>query len=111
MLTMSVRLLILFAMVAALPARADTLSDLKARCAQLTTFWEYYGATRTEHSDGTRNWAYINACNDCKSADAEVRNKGLEAMKYLLLRKKFAIDGDLTAPPTSGTPCLPIERR
>jgi hypothetical protein len=97
--------------IAPLSAHADSLSDLKARCAQLTTFWEYYGATRNEHSDGTHNWAYVNACRDCKSADGNVRQRGVDAMTELLRRKKFAVDGNLAAPPNSGTPCLPIERR
>jgi hypothetical protein len=114
MLSKSICLLILTIAAAALPARADTLRDLKAQCVRMTMFWEYYGATRTEHSDGTRNWQYFNACTDCKTGDEKRINRGVEAMKDLLRRKKFAVDGALTAPPFSATPCqsLPsVERR
>ena len=91
-----------------LPASADTTSDLKAQCAKETTFWEYYGVTRAEHSDGKKNWQYINACSDCKSKDDARISRGNESMKNLLLRKAFVLNGDLNAPPTSGNPCLPL---
>jgi hypothetical protein len=68
-------------------------SDAKARCKQLITYFDRYGASRGEHSDGARNMTRIAAGIDCDDGHAE---EGLHAMENLLARKKFSV------PPTTG---------
>jgi hypothetical protein len=69
------------------PASAQTQQDLKARCAQLVNFFDYYGVSRGEHSDGARNWTRIAAGMDCDHGHYE---DGIRDMEALLRRK--AID-------------------
>jgi hypothetical protein len=70
------------------PASAQTQTDLKARCAQLVNFFDYYGVSRGEHSDGARNWTRIKAGMDCDHGHYE---EGIEDMEALLKRKGFTV--------------------
>jgi hypothetical protein len=91
------------------PASAQTQQDLKARCAQLVNFFDYYGVSRGENSDGARNWTRIKAGMDCDHGRYE---EGIEDMEALLKRKAFDVpptelastpDGRVT-PPTAASP-------
>jgi hypothetical protein len=70
------------------PASAQTQTDLKARCAQLVNFFDYYGVSRGEHSDGPRNWTRIKAGMDCDHGHYE---EGIQDMEALLKRKGFTV--------------------
>jgi hypothetical protein len=70
------------------PASAQTQQDLKARCAQLISFFDYYGVSRGENSDGARNWTRIRAGLDC---DRGHYDDGILDMEALLRRKAFAV--------------------
>ena len=67
--------------------------DLKTRCTQLTSFYDRYGASRSENSDGARNPTRIAAGIDCDEGHYE---KGIAAMEALLKAKRF----DVPPPPT-----------
>jgi hypothetical protein len=86
-LALSALATILVASIADL-ASAETQQDLKARCAQLVDFFDYYGVSRGEHSDGARNWTRIRAGMDCDRGDYE---GGIEDMEALLRRKGFDV--------------------
>src|SRR5450631_4225977 len=47
-------------------ASASTSPDLKARCDQLISYFDRYGAGRSENSDGARNHTRIAAGLDCE---------------------------------------------
>lgn len=68
------------------PALAEI--DLEARCSQLIRYYDRYGASRTENSDGARNMTRIGADIDCTNGRYEV---GIEAMEKLLRRKRFPV--------------------
>jgi hypothetical protein len=70
------------------PASAQMDQDLKARCSQLIRYYDYYGASRTENSDGGRNMTRIGAQVDCTKGRYQA---GIEAMEDLLRRKKFPV--------------------
>ena len=74
-------------------ASAPTSPDLKARCEQLISMYDRYGASRSENSDGSRNHTRIAAGIDCQNGHAA---EGVAAMEDLLRRKKF----DVPPPPT-----------
>jgi hypothetical protein len=74
-------------------ATAPGNADLKARCDQLISMYDRYGASRSENSDGARNHTRIGAGIDCANGHAA---EGVAAMEGLLKDKKF------DAPPTSG---------
>lgn len=74
-------------------AQTSANQDLKARCAQLTSFYDRYGASRGENSDGARNPTRIAAGIDCDEGQYE---KGIAAMEALLKAKKFDV------PPSTG---------
>ncbi len=74
---------------AATPATPDD----KARCQQLISMYDRYGASRGENSDGARNHTRIGASIDCTNGHAA---EGVAAMEDLLKRKKF----DAPPPPT-----------
>lgn len=89
---MSRRLLIpafavILPMAIALRAEAHPLVDLGVYCKQLVSFFDYYGASRTENSDGRRNHARIGAEIDCEEGEHQ---EGVAAM-ILLDRKRFAV--------------------
>jgi hypothetical protein len=85
------------------PAFAQTLPDLKARCDQLTSYFDRYGVSRGENSDGARNHTRIAAGLDCQEGQYE---KGIAAMEALLKRKSF----DAPATPTAiAQPAAPLK--
>jgi hypothetical protein len=68
-------------------ASASTSPD-KARCDQLISYFDRYGASRGENSDGIRNHTRIAAGLDCeKGRYAE----GVAAMETLLKNKHFDV--------------------
>jgi hypothetical protein len=74
---------------AAVPSNAD----LKARCDQLTSFYDRYGASRGENSDGARNFTRIGAGIDCQEGRYA---EGIATMETLLKNKNF----EVPPPPT-----------
>jgi hypothetical protein len=79
---------ILLSAVAAVPAAAQSQADLKARCEQLTSFYDRYGTSRSENSDGARNHTRIAADIDCKEGNYA---EGIAEMEALLKRKNFEV--------------------
>ena len=47
-------------------ASAQTRAELAARCTQLVAFYDYYGRSRSNNSDGARNHTRISANIDCE---------------------------------------------
>ncbi|MEA2799967.1 MAG: hypothetical protein QOG78_2310 [Rhodospirillaceae bacterium] len=74
-------------------ASAPTSPDLKARCDQLISYFDRYGASRSENSDGARNHTRIAAGLDCEKGHYA---EGVAAMETLLKQKNF----DVPPPPT-----------
>jgi hypothetical protein len=72
----------------ALPAVAQSQADLKARCEQLTSYFDRYGASRGENSDGARNHTRIAAGADC---DHGQYAEGIASMETLLKNKGFEV--------------------
>ena len=70
------------------PAFAQSQSDLKARCDQLTAYYDRYGASRSENSDGARNPTRMGAGIDC---DHGRYAQGIAAMEALLRDKNFDV--------------------
>ncbi len=79
--------------VLAAPASAQSSADLKARCNQLTSYFDRYGASRSENSDGARNHTRLAAGMECEEGHYP---EGIAAMESLLKRKHF----DVPAAPT-----------
>ena len=73
-------------------ASASTSAD-KARCDQLISYYDRYGASRGENSDGFRNHTRIGAGLDCERGHYA---EGVAAMETLLKNKHF----DVPPPPT-----------
>lgn len=67
---------------------AQTSSDLKTRCDQLTSHYDRYGVGRSENSDGARNHSRIAAGIDCQQGQYE---KGISAMEALLKDKNIDV--------------------
>ena len=67
------------------PADAST-AQLKARCQQLIAYFDRFGASRSNNSDGRRNHTRISAEIDCSRG---LYDKGIAEMEALLRRKKF----------------------
>lgn len=72
----------------ALPAAAQSQADLKARCDQLTSYFDRYGAGRSENSDGARNHTRIAAGSDCEHGHYA---EGIASMETLLKNKGFDV--------------------
>lgn len=70
------------------PARS---AWMKGRCSQLVAFFDYYGVSRGENSDGPRNHTRIGAVIECERTHFRT---GAKTMEALLKRKAF----DLPAP-------------
>ena len=75
----------------AIPAAAQTApplteQQLKARCSQLIAYYDRYGAGRSAHSDGRRNFDRISASIDCSQGRYA---DGIAIMEVLLRRKRF----------------------
>ncbi len=81
------------------PMTPQRVAWLKGRCTQLVAFFDYYGVSRGENSDGPRNHTRIGAAIECERA--EYRN-GIDTMAALLTRKAFAV-------PAPGTPVVEPE--
>src|SRR5262245_29749917 len=77
----------------ALPAAAQSNADLKARCEQLISYYDRYGAGRSENSDGARNHSRIAAGLECQEGNYA---DGIGHIEALLKRKQF----DVPPPPT-----------
>jgi hypothetical protein len=79
------RLTCLFAVILpaamANPASAQMTPNIKARCDQLIAYFDYYGASRSQNSDGLRNFTRIGAGIDCDRGRFE---KGIKTMEPLL---------------------------
>ncbi len=78
------------------PAAAQSQAEaaqLKARCSQLTSYFDRYGASRGENSDGARNQTRIAAEIDCQQGRYA---EGIASMEKLLRGKHF----DVPAAPT-----------
>ena len=73
------------------PAR---MTWMKGRCSQLVAFFDYYGVSRGENSDGPRNHTRIGAAIECERTHVRV---GVKTMEALLKRKAFDL-------PQPGTP-------
>ena len=78
------------------PAR---IAWLKARCAQLTAFFDYYGVGRGENSDGARNHTRIGAVIECSRDHLRT---GIDTLAVLLKNKAFDL-------PKPGTPAIEPE--
>jgi hypothetical protein len=61
---------------------------MKGRCSQLVAFFDYYGVSRGENSDGPRNHTRISATIECERTHMRT---GIKAMEALLKRKAFDI--------------------
>ena len=83
-------------------ASAQTPQDLKARCAQLTSYYDRYGAGRSENSDGAGNQTPIGAGLDCEQGRYV---QGVAAMEALLRQKNFDVPG---APTGLAQPPAPV---
>ena len=86
------------------PASGQAPSDLKARCDQLTSYYDRYGVSRGENSDGARNHTRIAAGLDCQQGQYE---KGIAAMEALLKRKSFDAPSAPTAIAQPAAPTKP----
>lgn len=80
-------------------ATAPSTADLKARCNQLISMYDRYGASRGENSDGARNHTRIGASVDCEQGRYA---EGIASMEGLLKRKQFDVP-----PPTTGVAQTP----
>jgi hypothetical protein len=87
-----VRSAVVFAVVlmasSTMPAFGQSASSLKARCSQLMTFFDWYGASRSENTDGARNHTRLGAEMECKTGNYR---QGVALMEELLRRKKFDV--------------------
>ena len=69
-------------------ALRQTNAYLKARCAQLTSYYDYYAARGSFESDGYRNHTRIRALMDCERGHYEA---GIKAMEALMARKHMSV--------------------
>jgi len=68
----------------------------RERCEDLVAFFDRWGATRAEHSDGARNHTRIGAEIDCDRGHFDA---GITGMEALLARKKFEVPADVGEAP------------
>jgi len=85
-------------------ASAPTSPDLKARCTQLISYFDYYGTSRGENSDGARNHTRIAAGLDCEKGHYA---EGVAAMETLLKNKNFGVPPAPTG--LAQTPAAPLQ--
>ncbi len=78
---------------AAKPMTPARVAWLKGRCSQFVAFFDKYGVSRGENSDGARNHTRIGAVIECNRTNYR---KGIDTIAALLVRKAFAV-------PTPGT--------
>ena len=69
-------------------ANVPSTADLKARCDQLISLYDRYGAGRSENSDGARNHTRIGAGIDCQEGRYA---QGVAGMESLLKQKQFEV--------------------
>jgi hypothetical protein len=84
-------------------------SSLKARCSQLMTFFDWYGASRSENTDGARNHTRLGAEMECKRGNYQ---EGVAMMEDLLRRKKFDVPpapAAMVEAPMGRAPGTPVE--
>jgi hypothetical protein len=81
------------------PMTPQRLAWLKGRCAQLVAFFDYYGVSRGENSDGARNHTRIGAVIECERTHYRT---GIDTMAILLVHKAFDV-------PRPGTPAVEPE--
>ncbi|GEP57185.1 hypothetical protein [Reyranella soli] len=81
------------------PMTPERAAWLKKRCSQLVAFFDYYGVSRGENSDGARNHTRIGAVIECERTQYRT---GIDTMAGLLNRKAFTI-------PKPGTPAVEPE--
>lgn len=62
------------------------MAQLKARCSQLIAYFDRFGASRSNNSDGRRNHTRIDAEIDCTRG---LYAEGITTMEDLLRRKRF----------------------
>lgn len=93
------------------PAAAQSQAEaaqLKARCSQLTSFFDRYGTSRGENSDGARNHTRIAAGMDCQEGHYA---EGIASMEGLLRRKGFDVPpaptGIAQTPPAAARDATP----
>jgi hypothetical protein len=60
----------------------------KQRCQDLVAFFDRWGTTRGEHTDGARNHTRIGANIDCERGD---HDSGIRQMEALLAAKRFEV--------------------
>jgi hypothetical protein len=77
-------------------AAGQSTPDLKARCDQLLDYYDWYGASRSENTDGSRNMVDIDARLECQAGRYE---KGIAAMEDLLRRKRLPVPAINARPP------------
>jgi hypothetical protein len=70
----------------------------KARCSQLLSFYDWYGASRSENTDGARHHERMRAGMECERGDYQA---GIARMEDLLQRKNFSL------PPPTGVAQVP----
>ena len=86
-------------------ASAQPTPELKARCSQLITYYDRYGASRGEDSSALRHMTRMTASVDCDHGRYE---EGIRAMEDLLTKKKFTIPPPCSADrPKAATAQLP----
>jgi hypothetical protein len=87
------------------PTLAQTASqqDLKQRCNQLLSYYDRYGASRSENSDGARNMTRIGAGIDCEKGRYQ---ESIATMEGLLKQKHFDVP-----PPATGLAQTPQPSR
>jgi hypothetical protein len=105
-------LIITFVMATTHSAAAQTTPSLKARCSQLLAYYDWYGSSRSENTDGSRNMASIGARVDCDHGRYE---QGIAEMEDLLRRKQLPVPPStelsaVVAPPQSATDALGASR-
>jgi hypothetical protein len=87
-------------------AVAQSASDLKARCNQLMSFYDWYGASRSENSDGARHHERMRAGMECGKGDYQ---EGVTRMEALLRRKNFDLPQPTSVAQVPGPPRPPVQ--
>ena len=91
---------------AAQTASNRTAPSLKARCSQLLTYFDWYGASRSENTDGSRNMTSIAARVDCDHGRYE---QGIAELEDLLRRKQFPVPPSTQLSAVVAPPQAPME--
>lgn len=78
-------------------ATVQTAAQLAARCSQLMSYYDRFGTSRSNNSDGRRNHFRMDAEVDCTRG---LYAEGIATLERLLIAKKFT-------PPAPGLPDEP----